>query len=417
MHRLPIVALLLAVVAAGCVDGPGERRSVLRFIDDPAPPVFDPASLLGESAVRTWRFRGTPPGRFQLREVSTSRGDGVAWWLMPRARRVVVQLDDADLTAGEIETVRVTVEGRRLGGATLHWGPRDEPLEPARHLAAPFGGRSRETFRFPVGEHPEWRGAVGRLMLTVFTAPGSEVGLVAFDAVGRPVAESPPASIVEQAWRVELESEPGGGDFSDRRLALVGWPGAAHRRRLTVPPGARWRMAFGVWKASPDVEAGPVRFRAIVEAEAAADPGAGGESVVAEAVWRNGDAGFRDLHVDLSDYARRRVTLRLEAVDEHPSPDPRRALPLWAHPEVTAPAEGFLEGSDRGPRPDVVVVVADTLRADRLSLYGHDRETSPHVDAWAGRYAATFESAVSSAGWTLPAHMSLFSGVDAPRHG
>ncbi|MEO1086005.1 MAG: sulfatase-like hydrolase/transferase, partial [Acidobacteriota bacterium] len=390
---------------AGCADGPAERRSALRFIDDPAPPVFDPAVLSGESSVRTWRFRGTPPGRFQLRELSSARGDGVGWWLMPTTRRVVVELDDAGLLAEEVETVRVVVEGRRLGGATLHWGPAGEPLQPSRHLAVPFGGRSRETFRFPVGGHPEWRGEVGRLMLTVFTAPGTEVGLMAFDAVGRP-AGPPPPSVMEQPWRVELD---GGDDFSDRRLALVGWPGFEHGRQLTVPPGARWRMGYGVWKASPDVDAGPVRFRATVEAEGAPDSG---EAVLGEVIWRGGDAGFRDLSFDLSDYADRRVTLRLEAVDEHPSPDPRRALPLWAHPEVTASGDGL-----DGPRPDVVLIVADTLRADRLSLYGHTRRTSPHLDAWAERHGATFESAVSSAGWTLPAHTSLFSGVDAPRHG
>ncbi|MEO1366298.1 MAG: sulfatase, partial [Acidobacteriota bacterium] len=399
----------------------------LRFIEDPSPPVFEPAVLFGEPAVRTWGFRGTPPGRFQLREISASRGDGVAWWLMPEAQRVVIQLDDAGLAAEEIETVRVTAESRRLGGATLHWGPAGEPLEPSRHLALPFSGRGRETFRFAVGGHPEWRGEVGRLMLTLFTPTGSEVGLVSLDAVGRPAA-SPPPEVAEQPWRVELDSEVDGelgdDDFSDRRLALVGWPGTAHRRQLTVPPDARWRMGFGVWKAAPHVEAGPVRFRAIVEGATAKGPGGAaadgppvGESIAAEAVWRNGDAGFRDLDVDLSDYAGERVTLRLEAVDEHPRPDPRRALPLWAHPEVTAPADGAVDGATDGPLPDVVMIVLDTLRADRLSLYGHERATSPHLDAWARRHGAVFESAVSSAGWTLPAHTSLFSGVDAPRHG
>src|SRR5690606_28531706 len=35
------------------------------------------------------------------------------------------------------------------------------------------------------------------------------------------------------------------------------------------------------------------------------------------------------------------------------------------------------------PRPNVLVVLVDTLRADRLSLYGYGRETSPHLDRFA----------------------------------
>jgi hypothetical protein len=45
-------------------------------------------------------------------------------------------------------------------------------------------------------------------------------------------------------------------------------------------------------------------------------------------------------------------------------------------------------------RPDVVLITIDTLRPDRLSAYGHDRETSPFIDALAG------QGARRSAWWT-----------------
>jgi glucan phosphoethanolaminetransferase (alkaline phosphatase superfamily) len=32
-------------------------------------------------------------------------------------------------------------------------------------------------------------------------------------------------------------------------------------------------------------------------------------------------------------------------------------------------------------RPNVLIVVLDTLRADRVSCYGYDRPTTPHIDA------------------------------------
>ena len=33
-----------------------------------------------------------------------------------------------------------------------------------------------------------------------------------------------------------------------------------------------------------------------------------------------------------------------------------------------------------GKRPNVILVVCDTLRADRMSTYGHFRETTPILD-------------------------------------
>ncbi|MEO0652959.1 MAG: sulfatase [Planctomycetota bacterium] len=72
--------------------------------------------------------------------------------------------------------------------------------------------------------------------------------------------------------------------------------------------------------------------------------------------------------------------------------------------------------ADAGPQRVVVLFLVDTLRADRLSTYGHTRETSPNLD----RLAATgvvFEQAWSPAPWTLPATASLLTGLDPTAHG
>jgi arylsulfatase A-like enzyme len=60
-------------------------------------------------------------------------------------------------------------------------------------------------------------------------------------------------------------------------------------------------------------------------------------------------------------------------------------------------------------------VVWDTARADRLSLYGHSRPTTPRLDAWATR-ARVFDNALSPAGYTLAAHGSLFTGLLPSEH-
>jgi arylsulfatase A-like enzyme len=58
----------------------------------------------------------------------------------------------------------------------------------------------------------------------------------------------------------------------------------------------------------------------------------------------------------------------------------------------------------------VLFVVWDTVRADRLSLYGYERETTPFLDDWA-KGARVFDDCLSAAPWTVPAHAALFTGL------
>jgi arylsulfatase len=66
--------------------------------------------------------------------------------------------------------------------------------------------------------------------------------------------------------------------------------------------------------------------------------------------------------------------------------------------------------------PDVFVIVVDTLRADHLSTHGYFRRTSPTLDRLAEE-ALVFENAFTVMNHTLPAHLSLMTGVDPTAHG
>lgn len=67
-------------------------------------------------------------------------------------------------------------------------------------------------------------------------------------------------------------------------------------------------------------------------------------------------------------------------------------------------------------KPDILLIILDTLRRDRLSIYGHHRPTSPGFDEFASR-AALFERAVAPSQWTIPAHASIFTGLYPSAHG
>lgn len=66
-------------------------------------------------------------------------------------------------------------------------------------------------------------------------------------------------------------------------------------------------------------------------------------------------------------------------------------------------------------RPDILFLVLDTQRADRLSCYGYDQPTSPHIDALAAE-ATRFTQAISAAQWTVPSHASMFTGLYPSEH-
>lgn len=65
---------------------------------------------------------------------------------------------------------------------------------------------------------------------------------------------------------------------------------------------------------------------------------------------------------------------------------------------------------------NVVLISIDTLRADHLGCYGYSRPTSPNIDALA-EGGARFEWAISSSSWTVPAHMTMLTGMEPPAHG
>lgn len=63
--------------------------------------------------------------------------------------------------------------------------------------------------------------------------------------------------------------------------------------------------------------------------------------------------------------------------------------------------------------PNVLLLILDTVRAASLSLYGHERPTTPLIDGWARR-ATVFDNAFATTSWTLPSHASMFTGRLTP---
>ncbi|MCX6567257.1 MAG: sulfatase [Candidatus Aminicenantes bacterium] len=78
----------------------------------------------------------------------------------------------------------------------------------------------------------------------------------------------------------------------------------------------------------------------------------------------------------------------------------------WMHPVFYVPEKTPL---------NVILISVDTLRADHVGTYGYDRPVTPRIDALATD-GVVFENAYSTAPWTLPAHVSMLTGLNCVRH-
>jgi arylsulfatase A-like enzyme len=106
----------------------------------------------------------------------------------------------------------------------------------------------------------------------------------------------------------------------------------------------------------------------------------------------------------------------------------RRTLPWLAGAAlacvVVIPAWGIWSGHEAmedlpaisSQAPNVLLIIVDTLRADHLSVYGYERDTSPNLVQIA-QQGTVFDTAISGSSWTLPSHATMMTGVYPHVHG
>src|SRR4030042_4918019 len=62
------------------------------------------------------------------------------------------------------------------------------------------------------------------------------------------------------------------------------------------------------------------------------------------------------------------------------------------------------------PRPNVVLIIIDTLRADKLGCYGFPDETSPEIDRFAEN-GILFKRTIAQSSWTKPSIGSMLTSL------
>ena len=111
---------------------------------------------------------------------------------------------------------------------------------------------------------------------------------------------------------------------------------------------------------------------------------------------------WQDFRISLPASSSNSITLRAES-------DPPGTTLYWANP--------MLITENRGERrPNVIIYVLDALRAEQLSVYGYERETTPFLESIAPR-SVIFTDAYSPVSWTKPSVVTLLTSLYPQVHG
>jgi len=392
-------ALLAACLGCGTRSDPGRTRIVRRLLPPGGEKLSTSAVFYREVEVFRWGFQ-TPeeiaPWRMEnIGQGWEARPDGL-YLRAPGPDPSLVR--DVSIDARRVRAIRVEHSGLTSGAyVQLYWAHAGEAFSEERTLAADrpdATGSLTPTFTFPVGQHKQWTGTITQLRFDPTSQANRRLTMISVVGLGQVADDAALASVLRRSWRVDQQG--------DLRSAVLTPPGHPYEVELEVPPRATLRFSMGL---APDI-AVPVRFRLSAIS---------GNSPVTP-LWigtlrpRGPIAGcaWLDRSIDLGEYAGETITLRFETETDNPL-DLFAGMPAWAGLEMVVPA------STRRP-PNVLLIVLDTLRADRLSLYGYDRQTSPRIDAWARERGVVFANTVAQAPWTLPSHLSLFTGLDTITH-
>jgi len=83
----------------------------------------------------------------------------------------------------------------------------------------------------------------------------------------------------------------------------------------------------------------------------------------------------------------------------------------------TPPASTAASAAEPGaPAYNVLLISLDSLRADHLRAYGYRPDTAPAIDRLA-REGVLFDNAIATSSWTLPTHVTMFTGRYQLSHG
>jgi len=186
--------------------------------------------------------------------------------------------------------------------------------------------------------------------------------------------------------------------------------------KLKIPERGILEFGYGLLDKAWKEKGGGVFFRIILENSR--------ERKVLFSTYLNPFRRIQDRRIfykkiDLSQYQNKTVTIYLETHGSLPRnkankrvSDLRYDLAYWFNPVIYKRQK---ENSSQRLPINIILISIDTLRADHLSCYGYQRETSPNLDQLA-QDSVLFLNTFSQSPYTLSSHMSILTGLFPTNH-
>jgi len=93
-----------------------------------------------------------------------------------------------------------------------------------------------------------------------------------------------------------------------------------------------------------------------------------------------------------------------------------RAVIVFAFVIAVGAAAWWMLRPSSPPRPNLLLITIDTLRADRVGTYGAPGAATPALDALAAR-GVRFDQTQTAEPLTGPSHATILTGQYPPTHG
>ena len=369
---LLLVSCVLLLALAGCgepesvePDGSLDLLPLARWADDTAgqssPPIRFRADEGSPLLGRGWTV-GLDAGDSVATAVSTGRHASLRLPLRPVNRGasvILLHLRDPRAAVAGTPGVIVTFNGRKVE----RFFPGEAWTDHRIELPADW-------FRQGVNELV-LNGEPGRTAIQWIdlVLPGPQTHLTVGDTTRRALV-SPQPLVIDLAGPFPDDAR------LDLSLALAPWPASSAAGRTSYRlewcrPSGEWELLLEKGMRGPFDE---------------------------YATWRHGE--WSDHIVSLARLAGGPVRLRLSA---------RGPLPAWGSLTLRGPENGTAAQAVASDGPNLILILADTLRADRLGAGGSAVRLTPALDAFAAE-SVFFRDTMAQAPATVPSVSSFFTG-------